>query len=165
VGAPVVSWSLAGPVDSGQRLLGTGDRHPWQFVICHIWQMGGSGKRLWGIVPGFQILQARPTLAWGFSHFDTMSKNCLPAARWLQHNTKVLISWTVTQFFFTSLLPADPALGERLLSVPRARGICRTGMTCQKASKRLGEPIGNEQRATCVAASKGIGHIALADDR
>ena len=36
--------------------------------------MGGSGKRLWGIVPGFQILQARPTLAWGFSHFDTMSK-------------------------------------------------------------------------------------------
>src|SRR5471030_2959346 len=52
-----------------------------------------------------------------------------------------------------------------LLSVPRARGICRTGMTCQKESKRLGDPIGNEQRATCVAASKGIGHIALSDDR
>jgi len=25
--------------------------------------MGGSGKRLWGIVPGFQILPAGPTLA------------------------------------------------------------------------------------------------------
>ena len=42
VDVPGVSWNLAGPLDAGQSLLGTGDRHPWQFVIY--WQMGDRGS-------------------------------------------------------------------------------------------------------------------------
>jgi hypothetical protein len=42
-----------------------------------------------------------------------------------------------------------PSKKRRLLSVPRARGIRRTGMTCQKASKRLGDPIGTSKGNLC----------------
>jgi hypothetical protein len=48
---------------------------------------------------------------------------------------------------------------------PKGSGDLPDWDDCPKASKRLREPMGNEQRATCVAASKGLGHIALADDR
>ena len=54
-----------------------------------------------------RFLPAGPTLAWGFSHFDTMSKI---VCRLLDgYNTsKVLFFWTVAPLLFTSLLPADP---------------------------------------------------------
>jgi hypothetical protein len=117
------------------------------------WNLAGpldAGQRLSQVFKFFR--QDRP-LHGGFSHFNTMSKI---VCRLLGYNTtvKCYFPGRLPRSFLLLFFRQTLAVWENAVVPKGVRGIC--WMTCQKESKRLTEPIGNLQRAICVAASKGL---------